>query len=265
MKLTLRFPAILLLFIALSASMHAQFRVEYGNNFRDDVGLAYNFFVGDDAEDFQTSINGFGSGFLLDIFTGRYSIDLISIGWDVFNLSAGAGVAISKYRFAEDIILEKTANDYINWYIDDDPDHDYGSGFFSYGKSKLVTGSAYFPAHLNLSLGKLFFSAGALVDVYVSGKHKRKFKDDGSKKKIVIRNDDFNNYNLNKTKYGVNALILHKASGVGVGFTYMLTPFFQEGKGPDLNEVRVSFTYDFSLFEKNKTKEKKVKASETFL
>ena len=36
---------------------------------REDGAIAYNFFVGDDAEDFATSINGFGSGFIFDIFT----------------------------------------------------------------------------------------------------------------------------------------------------------------------------------------------------
>lgn len=255
MKTNVFLLSILLSYFLFTEISAQGFQVKYGNNFRSDVGIAYNFFLGDDAEDFRTSINGFGSGFIFDIFTGRYSFDLITIGYDAINVSAGAGVAISKYRFSEDIVLEKNG-DIVDYYIDNDPDHDYGEGFFSYGKSKLVTGSVYFPANINISLGQLYFSAGALVDFYLSGKHKRKFKDNGSKKKVVIRNDDFNNYNLNKTKYGVNALIVHKKSGIGVGFTYMLTPFFEDNLGPQINETRVSFTYDFSVFEDKDKKDK---------
>ncbi len=226
-----------------------QFDVWFGKNVRNDYGLAYNFFVGDDAEDFTTTINGFGSGFF-DIFTGRMSFDLITIGWKSFNVSLGAGVGISKYRFSENIVLEKTTHQVV-YYYDDNPEHDYGNGFFSYGKSKLIVGSFYVPVNLNISLGELHFSAGGFVDQYLSGKHKRKFKVGDDKEKVMIRNDEFNDSYLNKLKYGVKALIFHKKSGFGMGFTYLLTPFFEEDKGPDLNEARISFSYDFSIFEKD--------------
>ena len=246
--------AILLTLILLSCcNLFAQgkFEVKFVNNYREDAGIAYNFFVGNDTEDFATSINGFGSGFILDLFTGRYSIDLITFGTESFNLSLGAGVAISKYRFSENIILEKE-NDIVSYRIDNDPNHDYVNTFFGYGKSKLVVGTVYMPVNLNISLGKLYSSAGGFIDQYLSAKHKRKFIEDDKKKIELIKNNDFNDFNLNKTKFGINALVMHKKSGIGLGFTYMITPFFQENKGPELNEARISFTYDFSKFSKKK-------------
>jgi hypothetical protein len=228
----------------------AQFDVKFLNNSRSDGGISYNFFIGDDDE-FTTSINGFGSGFIFDIFTGRYSVDLLTVGFDEINLSLGAGFAISKYRFKENIIFSKE-NNIVNYSIDDDPAHDYVNTFFGYGKSKLVYGSFYFPVNLNISIGDIYFSFGALVDQYISGRHKRKFKVDGRKEKIVISNEDFSDFNLNKTKLGVNAMLMHKKGGIGMGFTYMITPFFKEGEGPALNEIRLSLTFTFSAFNKYK-------------
>ena len=97
----------------------------------------------------------------------------------------------------------------------------------------------------------------------MSGKHKRKFKADGDKKVEVIKNKDFSDYNLNKTKLGVNAMLMHKKGGVGLGFTYMITPFFKEGEGPELNEVRISLILKYSKF--NKHKGMKFKGDEAFL
>ena len=229
----------------------AQFGIKYLKNARSDAGISYNFFVGDDAEDLATSINGFGSGFIFDMFTGRYSVDLFTFGFNNINLSLGAGFAISKYRFKENIIFSKE-DEIVVASIDDDPTRDYINTFFGYGKSKLVYGSFYFPVNLNISLGDLYFSCGALIDQYISGKHKRKFEADGNKEKIVVRNENFSDFNLNKTKLGVNAMLMHKKGGVGIGFTYMITPFFEEDKGPALNEVRLSLTFKFSKFNKYK-------------
>jgi hypothetical protein len=242
-----------LLFCGLLSALKsaAQFDIKVLKNPRSDAGISYNFFIGDDDDDFATSINGFGSGFIFDILTGRYSIDVFTIGFDKINLGLGAGFAISKYRFKENIIFSKE-NDIVTYSIDDDPAHDYVNTFFGYGKSKLVYGSFYFPVNLNVSLGDIFFSCGGLIDQYVSGKHKRKFKVDGDKEKIVIRNDEFSEFNLNKTKLGVNAMIMHEKSGIGMGFTYMITPFFKEGEGPALNEVRISLTFKYAKYNKYK-------------
>ena len=47
-------------------------------------------------------------------------------------------------------------------------------------------------------------------------------------------------------------MLMHKKGGIGMGFTYMVTPFFKEGEGPSLNEVRISLTIKYSGFNKYK-------------
>ncbi|MFC2118448.1 hypothetical protein ACFLTI_05525 [Bacteroidota bacterium] len=232
----------LLFFIFSQSFGQNKCSVKFMNGPREDGSIAYNFFVGDDAEAFATSINGFGSGFVFDIFTGRESYDIITIGTKNANLSLGAGVAISKYRFQDNLILS-LSNDgtMVNWEVDTDGTHDYGNSFFSYGKSKLITASVFFPAYLNFRIGRQFdISAGGFVDLYFYGRHKRKFKVGDDKNTEIVGTKDFKDFNLNKTKYGVSATIMHRPSGIGISGTYFLTPFFQEGMGPDLTEVRIA-------------------------
>lgn len=235
------------LFLLGTNQLYAQ--IEFLGNTRDDGGIAYNFFLGDDADDFTTTINGFGSGFIFDVFTGRYSIDIVTFGPEFINLSLGAGIAVNKYRFSDNLILSlNDVSGQVEWETDPDQTHDYVNTFFGYGKSKLVYTSFYFPANINLSVGPMLLSAGGFVDLYVAGRLKRKYKVDDDKQKNVVKNDVLKEFPFNKTKYGVNALLMHKGSGVGLGFTYMLTPMFIEGEGPALNEVRISLTYDFPKY-----------------
>ena len=67
----------------------------------------YNGFVGDDADKLQTTILGFGSGFMFDIFSFRQYRDLLALGTRSVNLSLGLGGAIAKYRFAKTSGLKK--------------------------------------------------------------------------------------------------------------------------------------------------------------
>jgi hypothetical protein len=230
-----------------SASAQDKFQVRVVHDSRTDFGLSYNFFTGDGIDDFRTTIKGFGSGFLLDAFTGRMSTDILLIGTEDVNLTVGAGAAISKYRFSEPLVFFEENGEY-TYSRDMDPDHSYGTGFFSNDKSKLVIGSFIFPVNLNFNLGKFYLSTGGSLDVFLSGKHKLKYTEDGDRRKEVIRNDQFNDFPINKLKWGLGAMLLHKPSGVSAGVTYMLTPFFKdESNFPEMREVRVSFSYDLSI------------------
>ena len=226
----------------LIAQNEFKFRAFDGS--RCDFGMSYNFFVGPDAEDFRTTINGFGSGFL-DLFSFRASTDVVTLGTrDVF-LSLGAGIAISKYKFSENLIISHE-DGFVNWEVDPDPSHDYGSGFFSYGKSKLVSTTLTFPVNMNFDVGDFFLSAGITYDRYLTGKLKRKFKVNGSKEKVVVKNDQFNDFPVNRDKLGLGFMVMHKPSGLNIGVTYMTTPYFREGFGPEINEMRISVSYELS-------------------
>ncbi len=228
------------------------FQVNVFKNSRNDFGLSYNFFAGNDLNDFRTSIKGFGSGFLLDAFTGRYSMDILWIGTKDVHLTAGAGIAISKYRFSEPVIFSDADGVY-SYTTDTDPAHTYGNGFFSNDKSKLVTSAFIFPVNLNFDLGKFYLSTGGTLDLYLAGKHKLKYTVDGKRVKELIPNERFNDFPINKVKWGLGAMIMHKRSGVNAGVVYMLTPFFEEHENfPEMREVRVSFSYDLSYIRKGK-------------
>ena len=233
----------------VSGQLDNSFQLRILKNMRSDWGLSYNFFAGDNIDDFQTSIKGFGSGFLLDAFAGRFSKDIVYLGTEDVHLTLGAGIAISKYKFSEAIIFDKENNTY-SYHIDDNPAHEYGNGFFSNDKSKLVTSTITFPAYLNFDVGSMYVSVGGMLDLFLAGKHKLKYTEDGKREKVVIRNEDFNDFPINKTKWGVGGMIMHKPSGVNVGVTYMLTPFWKASSDfPEMNEVRVSFSYDLALLD----------------
>lgn len=247
---------ILLFFISFSENLYSQYKFSYFKQARNDAGISYNFFSGPDADAFSTTINGFGSGFFFDLFTGRYSFDAITLGDKKTSFSLGVGFAISKYRFSDNLVITKTGEQ-IEYFEDPAENHDYGNGFFSYGKSKLMYGSVYFPLYFNVNLKEVKFSAGAFLDQYITGRLKRKYKEDGNKRTEIVKNKDFNDFYLNKTKYGIDASIKHIKSGVGLGFTFMLTPFFDENHGPSIYERRITMTLDLKKFAEKKVNEKK--------
>lgn len=243
--------------LLIGPDLFSQFKIDYGvKSNRREGALAYNFFVGPDSKDFQTTIKGFGSGFLLDLFTGRYSSDLMTMGWEKVNLSVGLGIAITKYRFEENLVLDKNDNGDVEIYIDENPEHDYQNTFFGYGKSKIVYGSLFTPVNLNFTLGKVRLSAGAMLDFYIAGKHKRKYIEDGDKKKIKVGNSEFRNYNISKTKLGYSGRIEHVPTGLNISVTYMYTPFFNDSSMPEINEMRIAIGKDLGKKYIDKIKEK---------
>ncbi len=235
----------LALLVSISSQAQDKFGMKLKIHHREDSGIAYNFFVGEDAADFQTSVNGFGSGFLFDVLTSRNSLDFLAIGTHNAYLSLGAGVAINKYRFKDNLVLSLSDDgSMVNYEVDPDANHDYVNTFFGYGKSKLLTSSIFVPVHLNIVIHNQFvFSAGGFVDFYIYGKYKRKYLNDGDKEKALIEPKNFKDFNLNKMKYGVSASLIHKKTSIGLVGTYYLTPFFQDGMGPELNEVRISLVF----------------------
>ena len=246
----LKLSFLLLAIMAFSINLEAQnkFGAKIKINHREDSGAGYNFFMGEDAEDFQTSIKGLGSGFLFDLFTGRNTIDFLQIGSKNVYLSLGAGLSINKYRFKDNLVLSLSDDgNMVNYEIDPNPDHDYVNTFFGYGKSKLVTSTIFVPAHLNLVIAdKFIISGGAFVDFFIYGKHKRKYLMDDEKEKVLIKSKELSDFNLNKLKYGLSASITHKDTGIGLVGTYYLTPFFQEGMGPEINEARICLTFSMN-------------------
>lgn len=72
----------------------------------------------------------------------------------------------------------------------------------------------------------------------------------------MIEPSEMKDYNLNKVKYGVNVSICNNKLGGGLSFTYYVTPFFQEGQGPDIQEYRICFTSSVASISEQIAKEK---------
>jgi hypothetical protein len=233
------------LFLLIFVDVHAQpvkaFR--YFQQVRSEGFLSHDFFTGSDATDFTTSVNGFGSG-LIDIFSGRSSIDVIQFGSDRLYVSIGAGFGVRKYRLAKNLVFGLAPDNTLTWETDPDPAHDYVNTFFGYGKSKIITTYFYFPVDLNVALGKNFiFTAGSYLDLNLTARYKMKYLDGGDKVKEIIRSPDFRSFHPNTAKIGFNATIYSRKLGYGLSATWSLTPFFEKGTGPDIHEARISATY----------------------
>jgi hypothetical protein len=217
--------------------------IRFFDQIRWESQLTYNFFTGPDAGNFTTSINGFGSG-ILDLLGMRTSADIISMGTDRFYLSAGVGFAFTKFRLAKNLVFLGPQSSIAFCIPDPDPTHDYGSGFFSYGKSKIITTSLYFPVDLNLAIGKnMLFTAGGYLDLNATARYKMKYRVGENKVTEIIRSEEFRKLNPSTVKFGLNASIFHKKLGYGLSASWSLTPFFATGMGPDIHEARISASY----------------------
>ncbi|MBT7094254.1 MAG: hypothetical protein HN936_13485 [Bacteroidetes bacterium] len=234
--------ATLIMIVAFTSTLNAQHKIgfQFFKYAKQEQATGYNFFVGNDAADFQTSVKGFGSG-LTDVLTGRSSIDLVNFGTDHISLSIGAGLSISKFRFSQNLVLNLDGET-VSWEPDPNPDHDYVNTFFGYGKSKLINSSFYVPLDLNIQLGENWlYSIGGFFDYSFYTKFKSKYKIGDEKVQDVIAPSEMKTYSLNKVKYGVSTMIFNKKLKWGISGSYYLTPFFQEGLGPDIQEVRICF------------------------
>jgi hypothetical protein len=237
-----------LVMISLKLYGQNKIQVRFFQQIRSETQLSYNFFTGPDAGNFSGSIRGFGSG-VLDLFDLRASADFVQIGTDKLFLSAGAGFAVLKYRLAKNLVFLGPQSSIAFCVPDPDPSHDYGSGFFSYGKSKIITTSFYFPVDLNLSLGKnVIFCAGGYLDHNLTARYKAKYRVGEDKVTEVIRSAEFRKFYPSTTKFGVSGAIYHRKWNVGIAASYSLTPFFKPGMGPDIHETRISLVLDEALW-----------------
>ncbi len=256
-KLTVAFIMILS-FTPVWNHVNAQSKIaiRYLTQIRGTSSISYNFFVGPDASDFSTSVNGFGSG-LLDFFGIRSSVDLLNIGTEKNYVSLGAGISVLKYRLSKNLIFGQNQDNQLTWMTDPEVTHNYVNTFFGYGKSKIITTSFYFPLDINIGIGKnISIIAGGYFDMNATARYKMKYLVGEDKVKEIIKSDEFRKFNPSTTKFGVNFAILHKKLGYGLSATYSLTPFFVSGTGPDIHEARISATYSLQPLKKPSLKGK---------
>jgi len=216
----------------------------------------YNFFVGEDAGQLKTTINGFGSISFPSIMINQSIIlDSPTRKLSPF-FSVNFGFNWKQWRLADNSAVVRDDNGII--VVLPPPDREeYNDEFFGYTKSKLALGVIRIRPEFGYTTNnkKFSFGTGPLIEFALAAKHKRKFYDAGNKE--IEKRTSLNYYNINKLQFGW---------GVSVGsyhfgaFSYlMLTPTFIEDLGPKVYAAEFGVYYRIlneNLF-KNNLREKK--------
>jgi hypothetical protein len=216
----------------------------------------FNFFSGPDVENFRTTLKGFGS------IGNTYEVGLVAAGNKHVNAFINIGTSVRYYRFEENLNLINS-EDNVTAEITEDPPYEFKNSFFGWSKNKMVLGYLTIPAGFDIKLGFADVRFQASYNRYLSGKLKLKYKDpddtfeDNSKifldglvaeenEKYKTGNDDFKDYHLNKNNFSVAVMITPNKAGEKMftaGFRYDLKPLFEEGKGPEIHETSIFFSF----------------------
>jgi hypothetical protein len=213
----------------------------------------FNYFMGDDNDNFKTTLKGFGSiGF-------SYDKSMVAVGNKFIGMFINLGYSVRYYRFEKNLMLTMN-NNLIEDQIVENPSYEFENTFFSWSKNKMVLGYLVIPVGFDLKSGIADIIFQASYSRYLSGKHKLKFnvaedaefenKGDvtmgwlagDERQKYKIPNDEFSDYSINKNNFTVLIMLIPKISGkknIGIGFKYDLKPLFIENKGPDIHETSI--------------------------
>jgi hypothetical protein len=182
----------------------------------------------------------------MDLNTGR-SINVninflqynLGLGTDKVGLTTGLGIEFSNYFFDNNNNIaqnEETGEIY---------ELDYDVIGINLSKSKLTTTYLTVPLILEAQIGsrnrskRVHLSGGVLGALKIGSHTKVVYKENGSKQKDKNRDD----FNLNSLRYGITARAGYKA--LNLYANYYLTPFFEDGKGPELYPFAVGFALVF--------------------
>ncbi len=213
----------------------------------------FNYFMGDDIENFKTTLKGLGS------IGNTYEKSIVKVGNKYVAMFLNLGLSVRYYRFEKNLMLTKSNNMIVDQIVENPP-YEFKNKFFSWSKNKMVIGYLVIPVGFDIQSRFADLRIQASYSRYLSGKHKLKYNviDDGvfenkgdvtiswlagdKRQKYKIPNEEFKDYFINKNNFSVMAMIRPKLSGkrnIGIGFKYDLNPLFIEGKGPDIHEVSI--------------------------
>jgi len=240
----------LLFFISVSVSLFAQEKNALEPYYMSNPILGYNFFVGNDAKEFTTIPKVLGSG-LYD-WSFNYSFTpfwIVNPQDKMIGLSFPFGLRFTKYRFSDHLTFGLDADQKLEIAIDDIATHDYNDSYFSYDGSKLVTGNWRFPLFVYFPVQRWFggkedhfgIFGTFFYERYAFAYHKLRYDEDSKRVKDVTRNKTFKNYGLNKHLIGVSGGF--KIKTVVFFAQYVITPFFDETVGKEINEMRVGISF----------------------
>lgn len=205
-----------------------------------NIRPAFNAFRGEDSYLLRTSMNGFGSLSEWNLVLGfPFAIGEKKIK---FLILPRTGFLWKKFRFANPLIpqLDTFLNKTI-FQMNTNPNKDFGKGFFSYGKTKLVLSTFRINPELGIAIDfneqAIGITAGPVMDILISSKYKQKFIENTQKKKVIIK--DNNLLNINFIQYGISAAIM--SPWIDIYGAYFFSPFFKANHGPNVKAFELGF------------------------
>lgn len=149
-----------------------------------------------------------------------------------FGLVTGLGMQFQYYKLNDSITIERSDNDLIIPVPFEYSEHQ---------KSKLFLLSVTLPVLAEIQIpinnykNRLYFSSGMYMSYRIASYSRIKYREEQKKKLTTI-----DNFSLQNFKYG----IMFRTGYRWINFyaMYELTPFFKEGKGPDLTPFTVGLT-----------------------
>lgn len=205
---------------------------------------AYNVFSGEDSKLLATTFKGLGSLSEWNLVLG-YPF-LIGNKNTKFLILPRVGVLWKKFRFANPLIayLDTSLNKTV-FYMNNNINRDYGKGFFSYGKTKLVAPFLRINPELGVSFDieekYLGFTLGPVLDILLDAKYKQKYIENNQKKKEIIKGN--NQLNINSYQYGLSAAIM--TPWLDIYGAYFFNNFFKENHGPSVKTFELGLNFSF--------------------
>jgi len=215
--------------------------------------LGYNMFRGDTTGKFESTIKGLGSV----KFNLTYQYRIYAGG---FYFAPGLGLAISEWRFDQNLILG-SQNQRLTYTVDADTNN-------RYGKSKFQLWYLRVPVEIGFTVKRFNIAVGGYADLLLFSKAKRKYEvpvTDGNFSNVrnVLYGNE--NFHTNLLQYGVSARVEY--SGIGVYCNFGLSDLFDTAKGPKLQtwQIGLSFSSGFGRQRPKKTSPKPVPEESTML
>jgi hypothetical protein len=193
--------------------------------------VKYDNLTGTDAELLETDMQGLGS---INLNYGYYYGYTFGDGSIQPRISGGLGIATKVYRFKNDYVFVDQNNNLL--FQEDNANHEYDDGFFSYAKSKLYHYSLRFYPELSFILfDKVMISGGPVIDMRLYIFYKNKYK----------IGDKFYADEMRKNQHFENDLINIGWKGnvgfrrIGICATYMTTKLFGGDNAPEVYPMEI--------------------------
>jgi hypothetical protein len=203
---------------------------------------SYHFFIGEDAKLLSTTIKGLGSFSEWNLVVGNPFV----IGKQKTKLLClpRLGFLWKKFRFSQPLFFYSDTTKTF-FALDTSSVKNFGKGFFSYGKTKLVVPTFRLNPEIGISIDvgekAIGITTGPVIDILLGAKFKQKYKIEDCKKKNVFKGNDL--FNINPIQYGMSLAIM--TPWVDVYGTYMFSNFFKNGKGPKVKALEIGFIFSF--------------------